>query len=283
MFKNAVKHIKNEVEKQQVQGHFLHYSLVNDMRYEVAFFYVLQMLYPHKRFNRTHIKQIENACQYRQNRVYELIRSCEECGIIVNLGDKKGTKRLLSNKELAVKFGGTEATKAYIPNHILRMGVTATMRYVRNIPTFSCIEAQPKGYQKTLNRLSKNDGSIGTFINGEMVYTIAEAAKKRKLNNLGLDKITSDPTVTVSNRKGSNINGTSTTTFIRDKYYFKSIGVLDVERRYGVLQEVASMEEWLLKKNNLLANKLPLFAKYNRKTNQIVRDLACKITFLKHA
>lgn len=283
MPKNAVKHIKNEVEKQQVQGHFLHYSLVNDMRYEVAFFYVLQMLYPHKRFNRTHIKQIEYACQYRQNRVYELIRSCEEYGIIVDLGDKKGTKRLLSNKELSVKFGGTEATKAYIPNHILRMGVTATMRYVRNIPTFSCIESQPKGNQKTINRLSKNDGSIGTFINGEMVYTIAESAKKRKLNSLGLDKITSDPTVTVSNKKGSNLNGTSTTTFIRDKYHFKSIGVLDVERRYGVLQEATPMEEWNLKKKNLSAHGLPLFAKYNRKTNQIVRDLACGFTFKKHA
>lgn len=283
MPKNVANHIKNEVEKQQVQGHFLHYSLVNNMRYEVAFFYVLQMLYPHKRFNRTHIKQIEYACQYRQNRVYELIRSCEECGIIVDLGDKKGTKRLLSNKELAVKFGGTEATKAYIPNHILRMGVTATMRYVRNIPTFSCIESQPKGHQKTLNRLSKNDGSIGRIINGERILTIKEREQEEKVKKYGLDKITSDPTVTISNRKGSNLNGTSTTTFIRDKYHFKSIGVLDVERRYGVLQEVSSMEEWNLKKNNLLAHGLPLFAKYNRKTNQIVRDLACGFTFKKHA
>lgn len=268
-----------------IQGQFLHAGIVGKKLKLVAMFATLQMECSHKIFysNKKTIDRIAKICGFKATRAYTLIRECVEWGIIIELNDHRGGHRLLSNLELSEKFGGSKFTKSYLTHEVLNMGIKAAVIVLRQIPAFSCAKSQQIGFKKNHNNTSNNDASIGSFVNGEFVYTIKGHKLLQKAKAKGYDKITSDPVVSISNKKGSQLSGKSKPTFIKDKYFLETIGVWCVKRRYGILQEAVSMAEWLIIKNDLVGHGFPAFAKYNPFTQTVYRDLACEIITKKHA
>lgn len=266
-----------------LQGQFLHAALKRGKQKEIVFFAICQMLFSHKTFNKSHIGKIAKFCNHKKDWVYKVIDSCVSWGIMVRLNDSDHTIRLLNNKEIQAKFGGKLEASAYITHDTLKLGIKAAIILVRNIPNISCADSQPKGFRKNHNNTSKSDASIGSFVNGEFVYTIKGHKLLQKAKAKGYDKVTSDPAVSISNKKGSQLSGKSKPTFIRDKYFLETIGVWCVKRRYGILQEAVLMDEWLIIKNDLVGHGFPAFAKYNPFTQTIYRDLACEIITKKHA
>lgn len=280
-----MKKIRKTYKHDQVNinGHFLYEANKGSKRGEFALFVILQSLYPHKTFNRTHLSEIERACGCKLGNIYRLIQNCEEWGIIEAINDKKGTKRLISNKEIQAKFGGNKQVSCYISKSVLRKGLKAVKILAANMPAISCVKAQPNGYKKNLNRHYKSDASIGRVVNGETIYTIAEHKLLLKANKKGLNKITFDETVSLSNERGKELNKCSKNTFIKHKYYLETMGVWCVARRYEILQEGVSIDEWLFMKKDLEAYGFVSYAKYNPFTLQVYRDLACGFEMRKHA
>jgi hypothetical protein len=269
MFKNKQIHI---------QGQFLHAALKTGRQKELVFFAICQMFFSHKTFNKSHVGKIAKFYNHEKNWVYKLIDSCVSWGIMVRLKDKDHTIRLINNEEIQAKFGGKLCASAYITHDILKLGVKAAIKLVRNIPNISCADSQPKGFKKNHNNTSKSDARAEN-----QLMTIKEHQQLVKAKMKGCDKVTFDPTVSISNKKGSQLSGKSKPTFIKDKYFLETIGVWCVKRRYGILQEAVSMDEWLIIKNDLVGHGFPAFAKYNPFTQTIYRDLACEIITKKHA
>jgi len=261
-----------------IQGQFLHAALREGRQKQIVFFAMCQMLFSHKTFNKSHIEKIAKFSDHKKDWVYKLIDDCVEWGIMVRLNDKDHTIRLISNEEIQAKFGGKLDASAYITHDILKLGVKAAIRLVRNIPGISCADSQPTGFRKNHNNTSKSDARAEN-----QLLTIKEHQKLVKAKMKGYDKVTSDPTVSISNKKGSQLSGKSKPTFIRDKYFLETIGVWCVKRRCGILQEAVLMDEWQIIKNDLVGHGFPAFAKYNPFTQTIYRDLACEIITKKHA
>jgi len=279
-------------EQVYLQGQFLHAGIVGKKLNLVAMFATLQMEFNHKIFysNKKTIDRIAKICGFKANRAYTLIRECVEWGIIVELNDKKGGHRLLSNLELSEKFGGSKFTKAYLTHEVLNMGIKAAVTVLRQIPNLSCAKAQLKRYERNLNRISKSDArvgdvleNLGTVINGERIYTIDESKLKRKLDGIGLDNPLSDPTASISIKTGAKNSGVSAKTFIKDKRFLHSAGVCCVTHRYRELQGDVSAEQWETIKKEKSKHKLPHYARYNRGAKTIYRNLACGFSFPKHA
>jgi len=276
-----------------VQGHFLKAALNSGKRGVrcISFFYLVQMLFPNKRFSKAQIQKIAKACGYEPNEVYELIRECVKCGVMVRLNDNKHTIRLISNKELSIKFGGTEHTTCFVPLYILRRGLRATTIFVRNIPNLSCMDSQMKACEKKKNRLSKlNDARdskpqmvLGTVKNGELVYTTEEHRLSRKFKPNGSFNNLPNATISLSNKKGAKVSGVSKPTFIKDKYYLETLGVWRVEPQYRTVQEGVSSDKWDSIKYELPKHGYVNHARYNRGAKSIFRDLPCKFILPKYA
>lgn len=266
-----------------IQGQILYAALTQDKRRELALFVIAQSLYSHKTFNKNHIEEIAKACQLRKNAIYKLIESCVQWGVMHRLGDKKHTIRLISNKEIQEKFGGKLCASAYVTLEISSKGVKETSMFFSLIPAISCAKAQYKRTKKQQNHTYKSDEGIGKVVNGERILTIKEHQLLLKAKKKGFDTVTSDPTVTISNKKGASLCGKSKPTFIKYKYYFEARNVWGVRRRNMVLQEDVSLEEWLIIKKDLEAYGFPAFSTYNVFERAIKRDLACEFILKKQA
>lgn len=268
----------DKIQQVLIQGKFLHAALNTGKHKEIALFLTCQMLFPHKKFDRSHLKLISGVCKRNMPTIYELIRECVNWGIMKRVGDKKHTIELISNEEIQAKFGGKITASAYIHNKVIQSGLSATIVVLRTIPAISCIDSQEEGYKKSHNRISKSDARANN-----QLMTIKEHQQLVKAKLKGYDKVTCDPTPSLSNKKGSQICGVSKPTFIKYKYISEAMGVWCVNRRHLVLLETVSIDEWNFMRKDLEAYGLPAYARHNPFTQNVSRDLACEFLRKKHA